>query len=89
MSAMLFALMIVAAILFPVILYVAIENETRDTQVMDRAEAERQVKRKSGRDQSHSRERAEDHTGEHGDRSGEGYSDDDHWGHSRLEDEQE
>jgi len=88
MTAILFALLFVAAILFPVILYVAIENETNDTQVMDRAEAERQVQRQSGVDQSHSRERT-DGIGDRDKASDDSRSEDEHWGYSRLEDERE
>jgi hypothetical protein len=57
MTAIFFGLL--SVIVFPLILYVAIEGETSDTQIMDRAEAERQVQQRSGVEQSRSRGEAE------------------------------
>jgi len=69
-------------ILFTVGLYLAIEKETSNRQVMDRAEAQRQAQRLDGRVTSRQREEESDEQ-----EDGSAEPDEEEWGYSRLDDE--
>jgi len=82
MSAALFSLFLLIGILFTVGLYVAIEKETSNREVIDRAEAQRQAQQLDGRGPS-SQQAAESDEQEDGTTERE----EGDWGHSRLDGE--
>lgn len=83
MSAAVFSLFLLIGLLFTAGLYIAIETETSNTQVMDRAEAQRQAQRSDR--PVRSRQRG-DGAGQQEDGATE--PDDEHWGDSQLDDDE-
>jgi hypothetical protein len=80
MSGALFGFFLLVGLLLTVGLYVAIERETSNTTVMDRAEAERTVQQRSGPGRARRRSDGSERT-----ESGTTQKDEDDWDHNRLD----
>jgi len=80
MSGAALAVALLITIGMTVLLYFVIEQETSNTRITNRADAEREAQQRGGLDRSQQR------TDESGDSDSEPTDEDDQWGYSRLED---